>query len=207
LRRLNLAAATLALGVMASLSLAQERVPIDLGPDAETQGDGPPQQLDILAEPSASDAPTAAQQLECEDEIDAGQISGEIVVCRRIVDPADRFSGSYADWLKDYAERTQGIGAPAAPDVDGTGLPPGMTAVVTINGCFIPPCPKPPALIIDVEGLPQAPVGTDADRLAQGLAPRRSGGEYTPDERRRLEAELGLPPKPDFDGTADGEGK
>ncbi|MEM7703651.1 MAG: hypothetical protein AAF251_17070 [Pseudomonadota bacterium] len=192
---------------MASPALAQERVPIDLGPDAETQGKGPPQQLDILIEPAASDAPTAAQQLECEDEIDAEQIAGEIVVCRRIVDPADRFSGSYADWLKDYAERTQGVGAPAAPDVDGTGLPPGMAAVVTINGCFIPPCPKPPALIIDVEALPSAPVGTDADRLAQGLAPRRVGSEYTPDERRRLEAEMGLPPKPDFDETEEGEGR
>jgi len=154
--------------------------------------------VDILAAAPDPDTPTAAQQRECDDEVEASELSGEIVVCRKKVDNSDRFAGSYADWLNDYAERSANLGAPPAPDVDGTGLPPGMAAIVTINACFIPPCPKPPAVLIDVEALPPAPVGTDADRLAHGLAPRGEDGEYTAEEKRRLEAELVLPPKPNF---------
>ena len=43
----------------------------------------------------------------------------------------------------------------------------------TIRG-FLPgllKCPQPPPLIIDVTALPQAPAGSDADRIARGLPP------------------------------------
>ncbi|MEM6584954.1 MAG: hypothetical protein AAF692_04305, partial [Pseudomonadota bacterium] len=131
-------AATLALGLSAlGVPLAgQQRIPIDLGPDSAKQDNDPPAEIDILASPADPDRPTPAQVLECEEEAEAGEISGEIVVCRQIVDNSDRLSGSYAQWLKDYAERSANLGAPPAPDVDGTGLPPGMAAVIQINGCF-----------------------------------------------------------------------
>jgi len=60
------------------------------------------------------------------------------------------------------------------PDVAGEGItgPKAlMGAGVTITGCIIPPCPPPPALIIDIEALPEAPAGSDADRIARGLPP------------------------------------
>ena len=202
-----LAGGALALGGVSSQSHAQERIPIDLGEPAQEGASSPPAVLDILVPPPANGALSPAEARECEDEIEASEVSGEIVVCRRITDRTDRFSGSYADWLKDYAERTANLGAPSAPNVDGTGLPPGMVPFVTVKGCFLPPCPKEPALLIDVEKLPSAPVGTDADRLAQGLPPRREGEAYTPEERRRLETELVLPPLPDFRRPVADEGE
>lgn len=50
-------------------------------------------------------------------------------------------------------------------------IPTTIGAGVTITGCIIPPCPPPPALIIDVTALPQAPAGSDAGRIARGLPP------------------------------------
>lgn len=173
----------------------QERIPIDLGPADEA---GAPDAIDILVEPSVAGAPTAAQSFECEDASDAGEFSGEIVVCRKIISHADRFSGSHSQWLKDYAERTKYQDAPPPPNVDGSGLPYGMAPIVEIKGCFIPPCPKDPALLIDVEALPPPPLGSDAYWQALGIIPRGEDGELTAEARRILEAELVLPPKPDF---------
>jgi hypothetical protein len=116
-------------------------------------------------------------------------------VCRELSVPTDQiYSGSREAWLKDYAGRTQGAGTIAPPDTDGTGLPNGMPALVTVRGCFIPPCPKDPALIIDVEAIETPPAGSDAERVAQGLAPLE--GDNAPlsdDSRERIEAELALP--------------
>lgn len=178
---------------------AQDRIAIDLDQAANTKDTGPPEKIDVLSPRPAPGSPITAQTRECDDKVDASEISGEIVVCAKAaIDTSNRFAGSHANWLKDYAERSMHNGAPTAPDVDGTGLPRGMAPMVTINGCFIPPCPAPPAMLIDVSALPLPPVGSDADRLARGLAPRGPDGAYTPAERRRLEVELGLPPKPDF---------
>lgn len=56
---------------------------------------------------------------------------------------------------------------PRAPDV-GTVYP----GVVVAKGCFIPPCPPPMPVLIDLKAIPEAPPGSDADRVGQGLAPR-----------------------------------
>lgn len=169
---------------------APERVPIDLGPEEPSAA--PPEQIDILVPPPAPEAANAALIKECADQQDAGVVAGEIVVCRALeVDTSQLYSGSREAWLKDYAERTQGAGTIAPPDVDGTGLPGGITF---IGLCFIPPCPKDPALIVDVEAIPPPPEGSDAERVAQGLDPLQSDNAPLSDEaRRRLEAELGLP--------------
>ncbi|WP_120717062.1 hypothetical protein [Tsuneonella amylolytica] len=63
-------------------------------------------------------------------------------------------------------------GVPDAPDV-ATKYP----GVVVATGCFIPPCPPPMPLIIDLAAIPEAPPGSDADRAARGLAPARGRGE------------------------------
>jgi hypothetical protein len=171
-----------------------ERIPIDLGPDAPTSG-GPPQTIDLLAEEELERARRAERLKECEERRQAGIIAGEILVCRELEqDDSQSFSGSRAAWLKDYAARTMG---PSTPDVDNSGLPPGMFGI-TIIGCFIPPCPKDPALMIDVEAIPTPPAGSDAERVAQGQMPLE--GDDAPlseADRRRKEAELVLPEVPE----------
>jgi hypothetical protein len=171
------------------------RIPIDLGPDAPESG--PPEQIDILAPPPSSEAANAAIVKECEDQREAGVVAGEIVVCRALeIDTSQLYSGSREAWLKAYAERTQGAGTIAPPDVAGPGI---FRGPPTISGlCFIGPCPKDAALMVDVEAIPPPPEGSDAERVAQGLAPLE--GDDAPlseEDRRRVEAELGLPETPD----------
>ncbi|MBA4007326.1 MAG: hypothetical protein C0486_00910 [Erythrobacter sp.] len=176
---------------------ARPRIPIDLGPDAPVAE--PPQQIDILAPPQTSEAADAVELKQCAEDTERGVVSGEIVVCRELpADTSQLYSGSREAWLKDYAERTQNAGTLPPPDVAGPGIfrgPPNVSGL-----CFIPPCPKDAALIVDVEAIPPPPEGSDAERVAQGLAPVE--GDDAPldeDARRRVEAELGLPeaPKPE----------
>lgn len=164
-----------------------ERIPIDLGDD-EWASD-PPQTIDILAPPTQSEAANAAELKDCENQREAGVVAGEIVVCRELpADTSQLYSGSREAWLKDYAERTQNAGALPPPDVAGPGI---FRGPATVSGlCFIPPCPKDPALIIDVEAIPPPPEGSDAERVAQGLKPvegtmRRSPPKSAAGSRRR----------------------
>ena len=46
-------------------------------------------------------------------------------------------------------------------------------------------CPPPPAIVVDFAALPDAPPGSDADRIARGLPPLGRDGPR-------------LPPPPDF---------
>ncbi len=170
------------------------RVPIDLGPDAPA--DEPPQSIDILAPPSAPEKPTPSVLKQCRDETEAGIVAGEIVVCADLEqDTSQLYSGSREAWLKAYAERTQNAGTIAPPDVAGAGI---FRGPATVSGmCVIGPCPKDAALIIDVEAIPEAPSGSDADRAGRGLATRDDdNAPLSEEERRRVEAELDLPPKP-----------
>lgn len=176
---------------------ARPRIPIDLGPDAPVSE--PPQQIDILAPPQTSEAADAVELKQCAEDTERGVVSGEIVVCRELpADTSQLYSGSRESWLKDYAERTQNAGTLPPPDVAGPGI---FRGPATISGlCFIPPCPKDAALIVDVEAIPPPPEGSDAERVAQGLAPVEGDDAPLSDEdRRRVEAELGLPeaPKPE----------
>jgi hypothetical protein len=169
-----------------------ERIPIDLGPDAPTSGP-PPQTIDLLAEEELERARRAERRKECEERRQAGIIAGEILVCREFEgDDSQLYSGSHAAWLRDYAARTMGL---STPDVDNSGLPPGMFgATITIIGCFLGPCPKPPALMIDVVAIPPPPAGSDAERVAKGLKPLEGDdAPFSDEERRRKQAELALP--------------
>lgn len=128
---------------------------------------------------------------DCEEEADAGRIAGEIVVCRRLGEASDG-SWNREDWERRYAQRTQGGRTPDTFGIANHGN--------AIGGlCVIPPCPPEAAIMIDVEALPQAPEGTDADRIARGLPPLGRDGEPTPEEIAARRRALGLdaPPVPD----------
>ncbi|WP_086738523.1 hypothetical protein [Erythrobacter colymbi] len=172
------------------------RIPIDLGPDAQTSVT-PPQQIDILVPPQTSEAADAVELKECEEQTERGVVSGEIVVCRELpADTSQMYSGSREAWLKAYAERTKNKGTLPTPDVAGPGI---FRGEPTISGlCFIGPCPKDPALIVDVEAIPPPPAGSDAERVAKGFAPVESDdAPLDADARERIAAELGLPEAPE----------
>jgi hypothetical protein len=95
----------------------------------------------------------------------------EIVVCAEEQEQSQfRYSGN--DEAKErYARETMDKGAPRAPDVAGAGI---FKGPATVGGLCVPGlqrCPPPPAYIVDFEALPEAPPGSDADRVGKGLAP------------------------------------
>lgn len=52
------------------------------------------------------------------------------------------------------------------PDVAGKGIFKGKP---TMSGrCMIPPCPRAQPYLIDLSTIPQAPLGSDADKIAKG---------------------------------------
>ena len=85
--------------------------------------------------------------------------ASEIVVCA----PRDREKDRYPG--RETLESVQSIrdGIPRAPD-----FVPKYPGVVVARGCFIPPCPPPKMIFIDVKALPEAPAGSDADLIAKG---------------------------------------
>lgn len=93
------------------------------------------------------------------------QPGAEIVVCAELEEQSQFRVDSSGD-LDPTGAGARG-GVPRAPDV-GHVYPPGQ---VTVRGCFIPPCPPPMPKIIDLKAIPEAPPGSDADRVGRGLAP------------------------------------
>ena len=156
--------------------------------DADTplqpQQGSPPERIDLLAAAREADEPLE----DCSEEQEAALLSGEIIVCRRRSD-LDEYGYDKERAERRYARETMNKGNPSAPDVFG--IP--DHGVVAARGCFIPPCPPPPAYIIDFESLPDAPPGSDADRIARGLPPL-GRDVATPEAAARARAEqLGLP--------------
>ncbi len=170
--------------------------PADAAPSqADADDEGPadgPLRIDLSVTVPRGDV-NEAQVRACEDDADAGQISGEIVVCRRLgEDNGNYFSGSRDAAQKRYAQETAFKGDIAAPNVAGGGI---FRGPATVSGlCVIPPCPAEAALLIDVEALPKAPPGSDADRIARGLPPLGQDENLSEDEVRRRREALGLPP-------------
>lgn len=123
--------------------------------------------LDLtLPPPDPQGDPLADAQ--CKEEADAARIAGEIVVCRTLDEATDGV-WDRERFERDYAARTQG---PVAPNVDGSGLKlPGEGSVFTVTVTAKVGDPPPPAVMIDIEALPEAPPGSDADRIARGEDP------------------------------------
>lgn len=156
------------------------------------------ERIDILVRPVGGEASPRLVE-ECKEQEDAARISGEIVVCRQMRD-VSRFTTLPRDEAQTrYARETAFAGSLPSPDVAGPGI---FRGPATISGLCIPglqKCPPPPALMIDLAALPQAPPGSDADRIARGLPPLgNDAGDRPPGE-----AELGLPPPvPPIDASA-----
>lgn len=129
---------------------ARERIILDLTlPPPDPQGD-----------------PLADAQ--CKEEADAARIAGEIVVCRTLDEATDGV-WDRESFERDYAARTQG---PVAPNVDGSGIKlPSEGSVFTVTVTAKVGDPPPPTVMIDIEALPEAPPGSDADRIARGEDP------------------------------------
>lgn len=124
-----------------------------------------------------------AQVQECEDRADASTISGEIVVCRQVGDDTSALTGNREATQKRYAQETMLKGAPRAPDAFGIpnhGNPIGFGKA------------PPPAYVVDFNALPTAPAGSDADRIARGLAPLGKDGELSEEEERARREAAGI---------------
>lgn len=122
----------------------------------------------------------------CAVEQDAATISGTIVVCRKLSDQSDYRTTSPTDAQKRYAEETMNEGNPQTPDFiedcADQGWPPGCVRVGRV---------PPPVYMIDFAALPEAPPGSDADRIARGLPPL---GEANPVKQEAVNpAESALP--------------
>ena len=125
-----------------------------------------------------------AQAQECVDRADAGTISGEIVVCRQIGDNGENpLSGSRSETQKRYAQETAFKDAPPPPDMFGI---PDNGKGIGFGGV------PPPAVFIDVEALPKAPAGSDAERIARGLPPLNQNEELSEEEEKARREALGI---------------
>ena len=160
----------------------------DTGEPLQPQRGSPPERIDLLTTAGEDDEPLE----DCSEEQVAALLSGEIIVCRGRSD-LEKYGYDKERAERRYARETMNKGNPGAPDVFG--IP--DHGVVAARGCFIPPCPPPPAYIIDFDSLPDAPPGSDADRIARGLPPL-GRDVATPEAAARARAEqLGLP-QPDI---------
>ncbi|WP_454597942.1 hypothetical protein [Qipengyuania sp. SM2507] len=171
---------------------------LGIGQPAVAQESSPPQRIDLLVTQAVEEEDEESSAVPCVQDDYATFVSGEIVVCARRGENTDGVWDK-GEWERRHAAETMNQGNPQAPEAFG--IPNHGTVVA--RGCFIGPCPPPLAIMIAIEALPEAPPGSDADRIARGLAPLGSGG----DAGRRpaspvREGELGLPPPPDFDEEA-----
>jgi hypothetical protein len=99
------------------------------------------------------------------------QTGGEIVVCGVDPDQEQFRVRSDRDAEDDYARATMDKNAPRAPDVAGPGIFRGPATVGSLCIPGLQKCPPPPAIVVDFAALPEAPPGSDADRIARGLPP------------------------------------
>lgn len=146
----------------------------------------PPERINLMVTRPRGEV-NQAQQQECVERADAGTISGEIVVCRQVgEDPANTFS-SREEARKRYAEATANKNAPPPPNTFG---------IADGNFKFGLGGAPPPALMIDVGALPQAPAGSDADRIARGLPPLGQELELSEEQEKARREAMGIRPAP-----------
>ena len=95
----------------------------------------------------------------------------EIVVCGELEDQEQFRVRTDKQAEDDYARETMYANDPQAPDVAGKGIFRGPATVSSLCVPGLQKCPPPPAIIVDFSALPEAPPGSDADRIARGLPP------------------------------------
>ncbi|MDZ4308867.1 hypothetical protein [Allopontixanthobacter sp.] len=96
----------------------------------------------------------------------------EIVVCARQEDNS-QFRVKSSTELDPESEEALDDGLPRAPDVAGPGIFKGPATVGKLCIPGLQKCPPPPALMIDLSALPEAPEGSDADKVGKGEIPGR----------------------------------
>lgn len=135
-----------------------------------------------------------APEPECEP-----QQGEEIIVCAEEPEDPDKHrirSSKQAE--DDYAAATMNKGNPQAPDPCGPmcGIFQGPPTVGGLCGIGLNPCPPPPAYFVDFTKLPEAPPGSDADRIARGLPPLGNEGEAGPPVPVEDAVAIAEPPEP-----------
>lgn len=156
--------------------------PSESAPEAQDQSDAAQEEpifLDLSITVPEDETDRLIEK-DCEEANEAGTIANEIVVCRDLGEASD---GSFdkSDTERRYAERTKGASPPDTFGIPDHGNPIGFGRA------------PPPALLIDVGALPDAPAGSDADRIARGLPPLDGRRELTEDEERARREALGTP--------------
>lgn len=126
------------------------------------QSAGPGSAQDVLAKEAAAPygPPDTRTAIQCPEQ----KPGAEIVVCAELEEQSQFRVKSSGDLDPTGAGARDGI--PRAPDLEKK-----YPGPVVARGCFIPPCPPPMPPIIDLKAIPEAPPGSDADRVANGLAP------------------------------------
>lgn len=94
---------------------------------------------------------------------------GQIVVCGQ--QDNSQFRVKSTAELDPNSREALDDGQPHAPDVSGDYIFKGPATVGGLCGIGLNKCPPPPAIFIDVTKLPEAPPGSDADKIAKGEAP------------------------------------
>ncbi|MGB7373397.1 hypothetical protein [Pontixanthobacter sp.] len=117
----------------------------------------------ITAEDALANAEAAYGPPEPDKKCDPAN-GDEIVVCADNDGDQSAFRVKSTAELDPTSEEALDDGLPRAPDVAGPGIFRGPPS-------FSFGAPPPPALIIDVTALPQAPEGSDADKIAKGEIP------------------------------------
>lgn len=85
----------------------------------------------------------------------------EIVVCAEEEQDQSQFRVQSSAQLDPTGREGTNDGVPRAPDVAGEGIFKGKPTITFGS-------PAPPAIIFDISALPEAPEGSDADRIARG---------------------------------------
>lgn len=163
----------------------RERVPIDLNAEETLAQDGdeasleesapaPPERIDLLAQQEA--ATTAEEALEAADDAFGpkkpkpclkSNDPNEIVVCAKVQDDSE-FRVKSSGQLNPH-DRSNNGGLPRAEDIPGIAGPGIFTGPATISGACLPgSCPPEMPIMIDLEAIPEAPAGSDADKIAKG---------------------------------------
>ena len=149
-----------------------------LGGVTQIAGQEPPERIDLLEQSREAAKGRSRVVEDCPPE-DVDVVSQTITVCRRLRDDTDEFWDQKA-WEADYARRKEPMGEFGMPAY----LPDDFVGKGIFRGPASASLPPPePALIIDVEALPEAPPGSDAERVGQGLTPTgNEAGDESGDE-------------------------
>ncbi|MBX7494494.1 hypothetical protein K3172_01335 [Qipengyuania sp. 6B39] len=103
---------------------------------------------------------------DCRRKQEAALISGEIVVCGDRADHDRHRLAPPGDARKRFAEETMDRGLARAPDFEPPPCVPSLLSWCSGQGRI-----GEDTVVVDFDALPEAPEGSDADRIAKGEVP------------------------------------